>query len=147
MSATSQARGRLAQFFVGQTFTEAELRRFGIGMGAGVALIFGLLRPWLRHYPMPYWPWVAAILLWLTALIHAQALSFALYSLNQIGRGVAWLVTFLLCALVYYGVFTPVGWAMRALGRDPMRRRFEPALPSYRIASRQRSRESMERPF
>ncbi len=133
--------------FAAQTAANSELRRFGFSAGAGVALIFGLVRPWLRHYPTPYWPWIVALLLWLTALVYAPALSFAFRGLNQVGRGFAWLVTLLLCAVVYYGLFAPVGLAMRALGRDALGRGFDPALASYRVPSRQRSRESMERPF
>lgn len=33
--------------------------------------------------------------------------------------------------IVFYGVFAPVGLAMRIAGRDAMRRRFEPAARTY----------------
>jgi hypothetical protein len=35
--------------------------------------------------------------------------------------------------LIFYGVFTPVGFVMRLAGRDIMRRRFEPGSASYWI--------------
>ena len=34
-------------------------------------------------------------------------------------------------AVIFFGVFTPFGLVMRAFGRDAMKRRFEPTLPSY----------------
>jgi ABC-type uncharacterized transport system permease subunit len=35
--------------------------------------------------------------------------------------------------LLFYLVITPLGLVMRLVGEDPMRRRFEPELPSYWI--------------
>jgi hypothetical protein len=33
--------------------------------------------------------------------------------------------------VIFYGVFTPFGFVMRMFGRDAMRRRFEPSVPTY----------------
>lgn len=137
----------MARFSAGPNHTAGELRRFGFGLGAGAALIFGLVRPWLHHSPVPYWPWLFAIVLWLAALLYPSALSVPMRALNQAARAVAWLVTLMLCAVMYYGLFAPVGCVIRALGRDPIARGFDPALSTYRVPSRERSRESMERPF
>jgi len=38
--------------------------------------------------------------------------------------------------LMFYGVLTPMGVVMRRLGRDPLRRRFEPDAQSYWIDRR-----------
>jgi hypothetical protein len=35
--------------------------------------------------------------------------------------------------ILYFGMFTPIGWAMRLAGRDPMARTFEPVKKSYWI--------------
>ena len=35
--------------------------------------------------------------------------------------------------IMFFGVFTPVGWLMRLTGRDAMARSFDPAAPSYWI--------------
>jgi hypothetical protein len=37
----------------------------------------------------------------------------------------------LVLGLIFFGLFTPIGMAMRAFGRDAMKRRFEPQAPSY----------------
>jgi hypothetical protein len=37
----------------------------------------------------------------------------------------------LLIGLIYYGVFTPMGWLFRLLGRDAMGRSFDPQARSY----------------
>lgn len=36
---------------------------------------------------------------------------------------IAWVVSRLLLAVLFYGVFTPVGWAMRLMGRDALQLR------------------------
>ena len=42
-----------------------------------------------------------------------------------------WSISVVLLGAVYYGVFTPIGMAMRAFGYDPMQRAFEPDSASY----------------
>lgn len=44
---------------------------------------------------------------------------------------VGWLVSRLMIALIFYGVFTPIGLVMRAFGRDALERRWRPELSSY----------------
>jgi len=33
--------------------------------------------------------------------------------------------------VIFYAVFTPVGFVMRMAGRDAMKRKFEPKAPTY----------------
>ncbi len=40
-------------------------------------------------------------------------------------------VSFVILAVIYYGVLTPIGLLMRLLGHDPLSRRFDPDSPSY----------------
>ena len=42
-----------------------------------------------------------------------------------------WLLSHAVLALVYYGVFTPIGLLQRLLGRDAMRRKPEPDAVSF----------------
>ncbi len=44
---------------------------------------------------------------------------------------IGWVISHLALIFTYYLVLTPIGWAMRAAGRDPMQRRFEPDAPTY----------------
>ena len=46
------------------------------------------------------------------------------------------IVTWVLMALMFYGVVTPLGWALRRLGRDLLRLRWEPRLGSYWLERR-----------
>lgn len=42
-----------------------------------------------------------------------------------------WTVSHILLGSVYFGVLTPVGLAMRILGKDPMQRKFDRAAATY----------------
>ena len=44
---------------------------------------------------------------------------------------IGFVLSHVILALVYYLVITPIGLLMRLLGRDPLQRRFEPALKTY----------------
>lgn len=46
---------------------------------------------------------------------------------------IGWTISHILLGLVYFLVFTPIGLIMRALGKDPMNRRFDPQAPTYWI--------------
>jgi hypothetical protein len=44
---------------------------------------------------------------------------------------IGWLVSELTLLLLFYGVFLPLGFVMRAVGYDPLDRSFKPAADSY----------------
>jgi|GEM_PF-453890 len=46
-------------------------------------------------------------------------------------RPIGWTISFVLLGAVFLVVVTPMGLVMRAAGRDPMERRFEPDRKSY----------------
>jgi hypothetical protein len=53
----------------------------------------------------------------------------------------------LVLGLLFYGAVTPAGFVMRALGKDPLRRRFEPGAASYWIERRPPGPAPMSRQF
>ena len=65
-----------------------------------------------------------------------------------IGRGLNSVLSPVLIIVLFYGVVTPVGLAMRALGKDPLRLRRDPQSSSYWIDCREGSKTSdMRRQF
>ena len=44
---------------------------------------------------------------------------------------IGWVVSHLLLGVVYFLVLTPIGLTLRALGRDPLERRFDQSASSY----------------
>ena len=46
---------------------------------------------------------------------------------------IGWVMSHVLMGMIYFLVITPIGWMMRALGRDPMQRAFDRQAKSYWI--------------
>jgi hypothetical protein len=44
---------------------------------------------------------------------------------------IGWTVSHLLLASIFYGVVTPIGWLLRASGREPLLRTFDRSAPTY----------------
>lgn len=123
-----------------------ELRNFALLLGAIFAALFGLA-PMLRHHPMRLWPWIVALALWSFALLAPSALRPLHRGWTRLGQALGWFNTRVILTLLYAIIVTPLGVAMRLLGRDPMARKFEPAKASYRVPATERSHNHMERPY
>ena len=100
---------------------------------------------------MVYWKWgsiTGAYIAWTVGTL-VTVLFFAvpparryiylgwMYALSPVG----WLVSHAILATLFFGVITPAGLLMRALGRDPLRRKLDPSQSSYWI------RRTAERPL
>jgi hypothetical protein len=88
----------------------------------GVFALVALLQPWLL---------ALAALTALVTLIRAQWLAPLNRAWMRFGELLHRVVSPLVLGLIFFGLFTPVGMVMRAFGRDAMKRRFEPQVPSY----------------
>jgi hypothetical protein len=63
-------------------------------------------------------------------LVPAIALPFYLLWYG-VGCSIGLVVTNVIISAIYYLVFTPVGFALRTFGKDPMERAFQPEAKSY----------------
>lgn len=124
-----------------------ELRRFGLLTGTVLALLFGLLLPWVFDRPYPGWPWVAGGILSLWAIIHPASLGPPYRLWMRAGHVLGWINTRLVLGVLFYVLVLPIGLVMRAFGKDPMRRTRDRQARSYRVSSTPRSPDHMERPF
>jgi hypothetical protein len=110
--------------------SERTLRQF-----AGLWLLFfGFLAGWQSLFGEPA---LAAALAFLAVAVGALGL-FKPYAVRSVFVGwmvlafpIGWLVSRVLLASLYYGLFTPLAVVFRALGRDPLRRRAQPAVATY----------------
>jgi hypothetical protein len=107
-------------------------RSFGT-LFASVFFALGAWSWWKGGWTVPYLFGVAGIFGVIT-LLRAEWLA----PLNRAWMRLADLLNRIVSPIVlgamYYAVLTPFGLAMRLAGRDPMRKRFEPAAPTYWIA-------------
>lgn len=69
----------------------------------------------------------------LFAIIMPRALLPVYLVLTAVGYPIGLVVSYAVMLIIYYLVITPIGVVMRLLGRDPMRRKLDPAAGSYWI--------------
>jgi hypothetical protein len=106
-------------------------RAFGLTLAAVFAVI-GVVRLVLGHSYAGWWLGAAAVM-----LAFALAWPVALAPLNRLwlrlGLVLYKVVNPLVMGLVFFTTVVPIGLLMRALGKDPLRLRREPAAGSYWI--------------
>ena len=74
--------------------------------------------------------------LWLV-FVEGAALSLGIYLLlTVVSYPIGFVLSYVVMAVMYYAVITPVGLIFKIIGRDPMRRAFDPAAPTYWIRRR-----------
>ena len=97
-------------------------RKFGWTLAAA-SLLFGAF----------YHPVLIAVgtALALITLTRAHWLAPLKHAWMKFGELLNRVVSPVVMAVIFFGVFTPVALIMRAMGRDALYRRYEPALPSY----------------
>jgi hypothetical protein len=112
-------------------------RSFGLTF-AGVLAALAAISLW-RGLQRGAWELGLAIAFLLAAWIAPGLLSPLNRAWAWIGRGLNSLISPLLVVVLFYGVVTPVGLAMRAFGKDPLRLRRDANASSYWIDSREGS--------
>ena len=123
------------------------LREFGFIMAGAVAVLFGLLLPWWFENPWPVWPWIVAAVFSAWALTAPGSLRPVYRGWMRFGRVMGRIVTPVILTATFFIAIVPTGLIMRLLGKDPMRRRFDPDAKSYLIDSEAAPVERLERPF
>ena len=123
------------------------LRKFGLTTGGIIAVLFGLVLPWIFGRPLPGWPWIVFGVLAALALPVPNALGPIYRGWMRIGNVLGWINTRLILMLLFFVVLFPVGLVRRAFGSDPMRRKLDPNVGSYRVPSTKQPSKKLENPF
>ena len=122
-------------------------RKFGITTGIIVGLLFGLLLPWIFDFNYPLWPWVITAVLTGLAIIFPVALQPVYIIWMKFGLVMNWINTRLILGILFYLMFLPIGLVMRLFGKDPMQRKLDKNLASYRVISEDDDKDNVERPY
>jgi hypothetical protein len=117
------------------------LRVFGVGAlavfaGLGAWLffahrLFGFEMAASTAEAVAYGLWALAALAGLLAAAAPAGLRPLYIALAAVSLPIGWLVSHAVLGTVYYGILTPIGLVMRACGRDPLCRKFDPQARSY----------------
>ncbi len=125
----------------------ASNRSFGLTF-AGAFAALGALSLWHGRLARGAWELGLAVGFLSVAALAPGVLAPLNRAWAWIGRGLNSVLSPLLIIVLFYGVVTPVGLAMRALGKDPLRLHRDPRAPSYWIDCREASKTSdMRRQF
>jgi hypothetical protein len=89
------------------------LRKFGLTTGTIIVVLFGLLLPWLRDQPWPWWPWGMAAVLSLWALVHPGSLDYVYRPWMKAGFILGWINTRIILGLVFWIIVLPLGILLR----------------------------------
>ena len=124
-----------------------ELREFGLVTGAIVVALFGLLLPWLFDKALPLWPWVLAAVLWAWALLFPASLAPVYRGWLAFGHVLGWINIRIILGIMFYLMFLPVGLVLRLFGKDPMARKIDKSLDTYRVTHVRPKKDHVERPY
>jgi hypothetical protein len=122
------------------------LREFGLVTGAIVAVLFGLFFPWLLERSFPLWPWAIFAVLGAWALVVPLSLRPVYRAWMRLGLLLSKITTPIIMGLVFYLVTTPFSLALKVLGRDAMKRKFD-NRDSYRVTRENIREDSLEHPY
>ncbi len=123
------------------------LRKFGYTMAAVVAVVFGLVLPWIWGFKSPAWPWVVSAVFAVLATVWPMSLGGVYAVWMKVAGVLAWVNTRIILGLVFVFVFTPMGCVMRLLGKDTLQKKFDPNAATYRRPSKVRKSNHLERQF
>lgn len=135
-----------------QDMTPAELRKFGLVTGAIIIGFIGIFLPWLKggvekalHWLLFAGPIGGALIVW--ALTHPSSLIYFYKPWMAFAEKLGWINTRIILFVVFFLLFFPLGIIMRLTGKDPMQRKVDTALGSYRINRENPPKDHMENPY
>lgn len=127
--------------------TKKELRDFGLIFGIFTAGLFGAFFPWVFERAYPVWPWYVLAVTGGIALTFPIILKPLFRGWMAIGLVLGWVNTRIILSVAFFAVFTPGSLILKLLGKDPLSRKLDKQLKSYRIETKSKPDNNMENPF
>jgi hypothetical protein len=128
------------------TVSKPQLRSFGLIVGAGFAVV-ALWRTIFHSEPPRMWALTVSSVLVVTALIAPAILRPFHRIWMRIGEALGWLNSRIILSIVFYLVIVPIGLVRRLTGTDPMRRRFDPTVKTYKVSRSPRAASHMHHQY
>jgi hypothetical protein len=124
-----------------------ELRKFGFVMAGFISLLFGLTLPFISDNSYPLWPWSIASVFVTVSIVHPKLLNQVYKTWMKIGHVLGWINTRIILAVLFFGILTPIGVLMRLLGKDPLLKKINSTISTYRVDCKKIDHSEFERPF
>lgn len=129
-----------------QNLSRAQLRNFALILTGGFAVI--ALWPTVFRGEMPrVWASVVAVVFLLWGLLLPNTLLRPYRAWMTLGGFLGWVNTKVILSLVFFVFVTPLAKAMALFGYDPMKRRLDPKVETYRETRQPRPPSHMTRQF
>ena len=122
------------------------LRKFALTMAFMITAIFGVGIPWIFDLSWPVWPWALAGVLVLFGVIVPGSLKQVYYLWMRFGLLLNKVTSPIILGVLFFGIILPFG-LVRRLGKDPLNKRFDPDLTTYRTPSVETEKNSLENPY
>lgn len=133
-----------------------ELRKFGLLFAVFFALVIGVLVPALRNdmgvlfsdpHLWPRWPWLTGGIVIAWALVHPASLHLLHRPWMKFADIAGWINTRIIMIGLFYLLILPIGFVMRLFGYDPLQRKIDGNLSSYRNVREPQDRNHMRHPY
>jgi hypothetical protein len=105
---------------------------------AGIFLAIGFIA-FIRHKPEFLLLWLTGVLFLVTGMIRPAWLRFIYAAWMKLGWVLAWINTRIVLCVLFYGIMTPIGLAMRLFGVDPLHRSWSKKSASYWLSARKKT--------
>jgi predicted membrane protein len=123
------------------------LRKFGLVTAIIIVGLFGIILPFLLSQPLPRWPFVVFLILFVWSVAAPNSLKGIYVVWMRFGLIMGRIMTPLLLSLTFLVVVLPTALLKRILGRDSMSRQFDSHASSYRVNSLPTNKKDMEKPY
>jgi hypothetical protein len=76
------------------------------------------------------------LLIFVASIVSIRFIRWIYIGLTLLTFPIGFSISFIIMAIFYYGILTPLGLIFRLIGRDPLRRKFDKTTKSYWIPHR-----------
>ncbi|WP_365993278.1 SxtJ family membrane protein [Halobacteriovorax sp. JY17] len=111
--------------------SERELKSFGYQFTFILAVVIGLILPWVWKYEVSYIPFYLATLTLVLRFTFLKALLIFYHPWTFLSNILTYVKGSLLLFISYFLLLSPIGVFMKIIGKDPMKKNFIEGQDSY----------------
>jgi hypothetical protein len=123
-----------------------QLRTFALLVG-GIFAVIGLWPALWQGEAPRLWAVLLSVGLVVPGVVWPRGLAPVYRGWMMLGQVLGWINTRILLGVIFFVLITPMGLVRRLLGKDSMRRSFEPEVETYRVVREPRPSSHLRRPF
>jgi hypothetical protein len=112
--------------------TKKDLNGFRL-VALGILPVMAVVLYAVKHVSLPWCLAVAGggVLIWGSGFVSLTVTRWIFVGLMAVTLPIGLVVSFVVMALIFFGLLTPVGLIFRLMGRDILNRRFDPTASTY----------------